>query len=200
MGNMCTVEDVKTRLGLSDTDYDDIITQIVGGVDSIFDQRTYRTLIAPVAAVTEYYSGLGYYLQLNRYPVISIASITESYDYDFDNSTPLTVNQDYRQMNSGKNGILYKRLGGWLDAPDCIQVEYRGGFCAAGVAPGAGEHALPDDLREAAIQQTSLIFKRRDDIGLTSHGFDGGSVDILQSISLLAEVKETLKHYRRPSL
>ncbi|MBW8017438.1 MAG: hypothetical protein FVQ82_14760 [Planctomycetes bacterium] len=197
---ICTLADVKTRLGLGDTEYDDIINSILDGIDSIFDAETSRTLIAPAADVTETYTGLGRYLSLLAYPLISITSVIESYDHDFTTGTTLTAGTDYWQMSAGKNGILYRSGVSWVSVPDCIQVVYRAGFCAAGVSPGEGEHALPADLTEAGIQQASLIFKRRDDIGLSSHGFDGGSIDKFQQVDLLPLVKKTLKKYERPSL
>jgi len=197
---ICTLADVKTRLGLGDTEYDDIINPILDGIDSIFDAETSRTLIAPAADVTETCTGCGRYLSLPAYPLISITSIVESYDHDFTAGTTLTAGSDYWQMSSGINGILYRSGVSWIPVPDCIQVIYRAGYCAAGVTPEAGEHALPGDLREAGIQQASLIFKRRDDIGLSSHGFDGGSINKFQQVDLLPLVKKTLKKYRRPSL
>ena len=200
---LCTLQDIKTRLGLggvTDTEYDDIITSIISGVDSIFDSRTGRTLIAPDDDVTETCTGMGRYLALRAYPVISITSIIESYDHDFTTGNILTAGTDFWQLSGGRNGIVYRANSSWLSLPDCIQVVYRAGYCGAGVTPEAGEHALPDDLREAAIEQVSLIFKRRDDIGLSSHGFDGGSIDKFQQVQLLPLVKQTLKKYERPSL
>lgn len=197
---ICTLLDVKTRLGLDDTEYDDILTMIINGVDSIFDARTFRTLIAPATDITETYTGIGLYLSLAAYPVISITSIIESWQHNFATGTVLVDGTDYWQMSAGKNGILYRNIGSWMDRPDCTQVIYRAGYCAAGVTPEAGEHILPDDLREAAIEQSSLIFKRRDDIGLSAQGFDGGSVSKFSQLKLLPMVEDTLKHYRRMTL
>ena len=197
MANICTLADVKNRLTISDTEYDVLLDGIITGVDAIFDSRTHRTLIAPGSDVTEYFTGCGNYLQLNLYPLIGITSIKESMFYDFDSSVERVADTDYRVMNNGKNGILYRINNHWLDSPDSIQIVYRGGYSAAGVIPGPGEHAMPDDLREAAIQQVCLIFKRRDDIGLSAVGFEGGSISKFSKIELLPMVKDTLNNYMR---
>jgi hypothetical protein len=192
-----TLTDVKSRLGLTTVDNDIILERIITGVEAIFNKYTMRTLIAPAEAVTEYYAGASCYLQLNSYPVIAITSIKEAVDYDFASADELVANSDYRIVKGGKNGILYRIAMDWFDVPDCIEVKYRGGYCAAGVTPGTGEIALPDDLREAAILQSTLVFKRKDDIGLSSVGAQGGSASKFTDMELLPMVKDILDNYVR---
>ena len=197
---MCTTDDVKTRLGLSDSDYDVMIAAIIAGLTGRFDAFCGRTLLQTAGDVTECYTGLSQYLQLNRYPLIAITSVKEAWDRDFDNADALTAEEDYWPMSLGKNGILYRNVIRWAVKPDSIQVIYRGGYAAAGVEPGSSENALPAELREAAIMQASLVFKRRDDIGLSAMGFEGGSMNKFQAMKLLPDVEDVLKQYRRPSL
>jgi len=197
-GRICTLADVKERLGLADTKYDLAINRIIVGLEAIFDSYTHRKLILNSSDVTEYFTGLGSLLQVKRYPIISITSIKEALDYDFDGADALTANTDYRKV--GDRGILYRILMNWAAFTGSIQLVYRGGFCSAGQTPGEGEVALPADLREAAIEQTSFIFKRRDDIGLSGVGFEGGSMSKFSAMKLLPLVEETLKKYRRLSL
>ncbi len=197
---MCTTDDVKTRLGISDSDYDDMIAAIIAGLTGRFDAFCGRTLLQTAADVTEYYTGGSPYLQLNRYPLIAVTSIKEAWDRDFDNATALTADDDYWQMNGGKNGIIHRNLSRWPIRPDSIQVIYRGGFAAAGDEPGTGESTLPAEIREAAIMQAAFVFKRRDDIGLSGVAFEGGSITKFQPMKLLPDVEDVLKQYRRPSL
>jgi len=150
--------------------------------------------------VTEYYTGLGRYLQVRRYPIVSISSIKEAALYDFDGADTLVVNEGYRIIAAGAEGILHRVYTNWLNTPDGIQVIYKGGYCSAGQAPGEGEYLLPDDLREAAIEQSSFIFKRKDDLGLSAVGFQGGSISKFSAMDLLPMVKKVLDNYRRPSL
>jgi hypothetical protein len=196
---LCTLDDLKTRLGLTG-EHDATLTRILLSFAAIAKTWTGRTLVAPAADATEYYTGVGNFMQVTAYPVITITSIKEALDYDYANATPLVANTDYRLVNSGLKGVLYRAWGDWLGYPDSIQIVYRGGYCAAGVTPGEGEFALPDDLREAAIEQCSFIFKRRDDIGLSSNSFQGGGINVFSSMDLLPMVKETLDSYRRLSL
>lgn len=197
--SLCTLQDLKDRLGITKTEHDDTLNAIITGFAARADTFCDRTLIAPASDVTECYTGQSEYLQLKQYPVIAITSIIESWDYGFD-ETALTANTDYRLMNSGKKGMLSRLYTSWLAKDDSIQVIYRAGFIAAGVSPQAGETALPGDLREAAIQQCTFIFKRRDDIGLSGVSFDGGGIQKFSSMSLLPDVEKVLTAYRRISL
>jgi hypothetical protein len=199
-GRICTLADVKDRLGITSTDYDLVISRIISGIGSLFDTVTGRSLIVNAADVTEYYKGLSPLLVVKRYPIVSITSITEALDYDFSNATALVANTDYRLTDDGAGGILHRIYTYWPDVPDAVQVVYRGGYCSAGQTPGSGETAMPNDLREAAIEQASFIFKRKDDIGLTSVAFDGGSIGKSSPMKLLPMVEQTLKPYWRPQL
>ena len=161
VARICTLADVKDRLGLSNTDNDSTINRIITGIEAIFNSFTIRQLIQNSADVTEYYTGCGSRVVLTRYPIISLTSIKQAVDYDFDSANALTENTDYRLVRSGKNGIIYRMYSNWYGIEDSIQVIYRGGYCAAGQVPGAGEHALPADLREAAIEQVSFTIDRK---------------------------------------
>jgi len=196
---ICTLADVKDRLVIEGTDYDVMLSRIIAGLEAVFSEYCNRILIAPAADVTECYTGAGRYLQLRRYPVISITSIKWAPDYDFASADALVADTDYRLVNAGLTGIVYN-LAGWLvTRPDCIQAVYRGGYCSAGQSPGDGEHSLPADLREAAIMQASFIYKRKDDLGLSAVGFQGGSMSKFSAIDLLPMVKKVLDSKRRPS-
>jgi len=200
-GRIATLDDVKDRLGLSDTDHDSVINQIITGVEGVFNSHCSRKLLLNSAAVTEYYTGQGPYLQVNRYPITAITSIKIGYDYDFDSATALTLNTDYRLINGGAKGIIYRSNNiDWPDTPDCVQLIYTGGYCSAGQTAGDGEFAMPADLREAAIEQACFIFKRRDDIGLSGVGFQGGSISKFSAMNLLPMVEDILKDYRKLSL
>lgn len=201
-GRICMLTDVKDRLGISDTEHDMAINRIISGLESIFDQHTNRNLLVNASDVTEYYSAISgeKRIVLNRYPIVSVTSIKESYSYDFAAVTALTEDTDYRLLRGGKNGILYRIYTNWAAFEDGIQVIYRGGYCSAGQTPGSSEFALPADLREAAIEQASFFFKRRDDLGLAGVSFEGGSISKFSSMDLLPMVKKILDNYKKPSL
>jgi len=199
-GRICTLADIKDRLGITDTENDLAINRVIAGLEEIFNNYTRRKLLVNATDVTEYFSACGNRLQLNRYPVVSITSIKQVIDYDFDNADALTVDSDYRLVGNGRSGIIYRMFISWLEVPDSIQVVYKGGFCSAGQTPGEGEFAMPADLREVAIEQASFIFKRKDDIGLSSTGFQGGSISKFSAMDLLPMVKKVLDNYKKTSL
>jgi hypothetical protein len=197
---ICTLSDIKDRLGIVVTDYDAAISRIINGVESLFDSYTGRSLIITAADITEYYTGCGPSLQVRRFPIVSLTSIKESISYEFDAGSLLITDQDYRIITGGKFGIIQRLWTGWLDVPDSIEVIYRGGYCSADVVPGEGETALPSDLREAAIEQAIFIWKRKDDLGLSSVSAEGGSINKFSDMDLLPMVKRILDRYRLPSL
>lgn len=199
-GRICTLDDVKGRLGETDTENDMTLVRIILGIEEIFNRYTRRNLIVSAADVTEYYTGSGNRLQLARYPLVSVTSIKQAVDYDFDGADALEADIAYRLIGGGINGIAYRVHTTWFSVPDAIEVIYRGGYCAAGHAPGDGETAMPADLREAAIEQATFVFKRRDDIGLAGVGFEGGSMSKFSAMDLLPMVKRVLDNYRRPAL
>ena len=199
-GGLCTLADCKLRRGLATTDNDTLLERIIVGVQSAFESYCRRQLLLTAAAVTEYYTGQGQYLQLNRYPIAAITTIKEAADYNFTSAIALVADSDYRLIRSGKSGVLYSMLGSWDPNPDAIQVVYRGGFVAAGGTVGTGETALPDDLREAAIEQTVFLFQRKDDMGLVAVSGVGGSINKQVDMNLLPQVKLILDNYRKPSL
>jgi hypothetical protein len=198
-GLICTLADVKDRLGLND-DFDTVLTRIITSIEGIFDTETRRTLIVTEEDVTEYFTPEGNYIQLDRYPVVGITSIKYATDYDFDNADVLVEDEDYRLMKQGKNGIIYFPSS-LASVPDSLQIIGRGGFCSAGQTAGVGEFAMDAGLRELAIQQSDFLFKRKDDIGLSSVSSQGGSISKFSDMELLPLVKNELeKFYRRPSL
>jgi len=198
-GRICTLSDVKDRLGITDTETDSLINRIILGIEAMFNSFTNRKLLLNSTDETYYFSGDGRHrVVLPRYPVVSITSIKESYDYDFDNTDSLIANTDYRLI--AETGVICRIASTWCNYEDGVQVVYKGGYVAAGQTPGDGQTAMPADLREAAIEQASYIYKRKHDIGLTAQSFDGGSINKFAPIDLLPLVKTILDNYRRISL
>jgi len=198
LARICTLADVKGRLGITGTDYDVVLNRIILGIENIFDNYTRRKLIQVAADVTEYYAGCGQYLQLDRYPVIAITSVKQALDFAFDSADALLADENYRLL--GTTGIIYRLYQDWYSLPDSIQVICRGGYCPAAQAPGTGETALPAELREAAIEQSCFLFKRKDDLGLSSVSAEGGSISKFSAMKLLPLVTDILDSYKKPGL
>jgi uncharacterized phiE125 gp8 family phage protein len=195
VGRICTLADVKDRLGITTVEDDAVISQITSSMEDVFNNATNRKLILNSVDDILNWTGGGHRIVIPRYPVVSITSIKEASDYDFDNADALVANTDYRLMKD--SGIIYRMNNRWLDAEDGIEIKYRGGYVSAGQVPAAGEKAMPADLREAAIMQTSFIYKRRNDIGVTSNSAMGSSITTFSAMDLLPMVKDILKKYER---
>jgi hypothetical protein len=196
---LCTIADIKTPLGLADeTRHDTFLTALIAAFSRRADNFTGRVLQDTGAAVTEYYRGGCDLLQLRRYPIVSITSIKEAWDRDWDAATALVADTDY-WISDAESGILERLYATWPDGSGRTQVIYRGGFAEPDAVLAAGQTALPADLREAARLQCTMIFQRRDDLGLVGVTFEGGGKQ-MQQIRLLPEVEDTLSMYRRLSV
>ena len=72
-----------------------------------------------------------------------------------------------------------------------------GGYVLPGTTPSAGQTALPDDLEQACVEQTSAWFQHRDNLGLLRTWPHDGTYQAFVQLDLLLEVKAVLKRYER---
>jgi hypothetical protein len=86
-------------------------------------------------------------------------------------------------------GAIESRMG-FISGPKSIKVTYTGGYLTD---DGIG---TPDDVRVAAIEQTKIIFDRREEFGLTGRSLEGGSVSLLAPTILPQSVTRLLDDYR----
>lgn len=198
---LCQNSDIKTRLGIG-TEFDTILTAIVAGVTGLFEAYCNRKFIVPAAAVTEYLAGGCAFIQLEYFPIVAITTLKETYgDFDFTNADALVANTDYRILSGGKTGVIQRMYADWPEGCDTVQAVYRGGYTAAGSSPGTGETAVPADLKEVAILAACMLFKRRDDIGLSSISAMGGNVSVFAELGFPPIVKSVLDaKYKRVSI
>ncbi len=194
-GRICTLADVKDRLGLGTTEYDSVINRIIAGVEAIFDSYTMRKLILNDEDETLYWTGSGgQRIILPRYPIVSITSIKEAIDWNFADADALVENTDFRIV---AERFLYRAGLRWPMREDSIEIKYKGGYVPAGQSPGENETAMPADLREAAILQATFIYERRNSISQSANSFQGGSVTFSEKMDLLPMVKNVLDNYKR---
>jgi hypothetical protein len=191
---LITLAEFKDRLGEASTEYDAKLTLIIASITAQFEAFCGRGLIVTAAAVTEYYTGRCEMLQLRRYPVVSITSIKEAWDYDFANATALVADTDYRLIGGGDKGLLLRMYGDWCHQPDGVQAVYRGGYTAAGTTPGTGETAVPADLTEAALEQGLYLSQRKGrDIGLSGQSFAGGGFTKIETGDIIDAAQKILR-------
>lgn len=196
-GGLCLLQDVRDRVGTetSNTTDDAAIQDMIRGVSGQFDTYADRIFLLNSSDATETFSSFGRYLSVPRFPIVSVTSVKEASDYDFSSATSLTVNDAYRVVND--KGYIYRLAASWSSGPDENQVVYKGGYVGPGATVSAGETALPNDIREAAIMQVQFVLNRRGDVGLTAVSSTGMSITKFSAMDLLPLVKKTLNMYRR---
>ncbi len=193
---LATLQQLKTRLGKAadETVNDTELTELLTAAGKEFEVYCQREL--ELANRVDYFTGLGTRLKLKSWPVVSVSEIKIAADYDFDGADALIANTDYRLVELGKSGIVY-RIGGswWPQTPDSIKISYRAGFVPAGTTPGTGETAVPAELAQAAIDYAALAWKRRDTRATKSENFEGGSTTF-ERVELDAKTKAILDKYK----
>lgn len=180
--DLCTLDQIKDYIGMTgsnaviDTVIESIITSVTELFQSMCGVKQFKS-----KSYTEYYSGDNKRsIFLNQRPVISVESV--SIDSDWTWSADSTIGSDeYMVIN---NEVLMKNdTFTYGDAN--IKVIYNAGYAT-----------IPDDLKLACIMETARIFKKRDNIDVTSKSYgDGGSVTKYME-GMLPEVKIILKKYR----
>lgn len=183
--DLTTLAKVKALLELTETDWDALITELVGAVSERCASYCNRDFESK--SRVEYHDGGGLYLYLKGLPVAAIESIhgSDTWEWDTRNLIPAA---DYQLLSAGMAAYRY---GAWPYGPQALKVTYTGGYAA---------DAVPDDLEMAARTQVAYDFRRRKDIGLESVSFPDGSIQKVNSGEFLPSVKSVLNRYRiRPN-
>lgn len=128
------------------------------------------------------------------YPADSGPPIIEALRLYQDSADPPTFGAG-SELSSGfvvyeEEGVISHRGCFSPTGPKSIKVTYTGGYLTA---DGIG---TPADVRFAAIEQTKIIFDRREEFGLTGRSLEGGSVSLLAPIDLPLSVTRLLDDYR----
>lgn len=190
--NLAQLSSIKTRLGLEQTDTDD--DAILGGMlahcSARFERECNRTFERQEDC-TEEFEGHSSELRPSRYPVESVGGFH------------LKSNEtDGFQELSGVSYLLRRKCVISLPQPlgsedQVLQVTYTGGYVLPGTEPEDGQTALPDDIREACVEQVVYWYQRKNQLGLTSVSGEGGSIQNFSSLDLLPHVKAVLKKHER---
>ncbi len=193
---LCTVAEIKTIMGETGSGNDAVLAELAASVTAQFEEFCCRKFI--VGNLTEYHQGPGSMVHVNAWPIVSVTSIKESFTYDFDSATALTLNTDYRIVKNGLIGVIQRLNCNWPSWSDGVQIVYRGGYTAAGDTPGVGEMAVPESLRGAAAKQCICEFTGRNSPGSKGESFDGGNSELHKLEPFLPEVLKVLEPYRNP--
>ena len=206
--SLCTLAQVKAFLGIAtaDEDNDDLLTSFIERTSSRLAGEAGRVLggVACLerAAHVELFSPQPrtQVLWAAAWPMVSITEIKEALYGAFDDVDALVANEGYQVLLA--TGQLM-RIGRWMAGAASVRVTYTGGytppteFLADGYEQGAGEVLLPPAVTEAAVQQVAFSFNRRDELGQTSAGVQGGSFSTYAKDELLPNVRQVMAMYRR---
>lgn len=215
--SLTTISVIKTQLGISGTDEDAKLTQMLAQADALI--KRYCDLQFESATFTEFYSGNGSQtLVLNQRPVQSITTLHEDADGYFGDGTGafsaddlLTAGEDYvlnRDTNSAteesRSGIVFRigtvwhrpsaRLAGLLSTVPGLSM---GNIKVVYVA---GYATVPADVALACIQMVSMLRENSIVGGKQQESYEDYSYTLadpkLQN-ELIGSVKSLLKPYKR---
>lgn len=197
-----TLEEMKAELGIEDARDDVVLQQWLVGLEARISNHCRRDFVRQEDGA-EIINGGNTYLMLKRWPVESITSVHVSPDQEWDADSLLAAD-DYR-IDYIRGKLVYGSGGiPWPAGFQNIRVVYTGGFVPADETPGAGESAMPEELRRAVFMQAGFEWRNRQDLGKTQIGADGASVQFgagvalaLKGRTLMPEVRSTLQPLRR---
>src|SRR6266702_973842 len=181
---------IKSRLALTVTDYDGILTNAIRAVSARFDKETNRNLSRTTTATHEFDATDSEVLP-PCYPVESVTKFEIK-----SNETDGWSEQTGIEYLLRRNCVLSLRspLGA---SRQLGRITYTGGYVLPGTTPSAGQTALPDDLEQAAVEQVAYWFRNRDKSGLVRSWPHGGTYEAFAQSDLLLEVRAVLKKYER---
>jgi len=186
---------VKSRLSLTVTDYDDLLTAAIKAISTRFDKETNRTL-SRTTGLTDEFPATDTEVLVSCFPIESVTK-WETKSNETDGWTEQTGVQ-YLIRRSCVISLL-NPLSSILNpaSPALARVTYTGGYVLPGDTPAAGQTALPDDLEHAAVEQVAYWFRNREKTGLIRSGPTSGIFDTFLQSDLLIEVRAVIKKYER---
>ena len=178
--SLCSVDDVKTLLGRTDTEEDQAISAMVDLASRWLAAHIGRVCSSSGTSLLEYFTDRvetldagESFVDLLGYPVVGDIVVVESSTLPgLDTATPLTANVDYRlehsrviRLTSGRDlGKPFAIVGGF------VKVTYSGGWWApdaTGTMPD-GWCAVPAAQRQAATVLARHLFQYKDHFGQRS--------------------------------
>jgi hypothetical protein len=191
--NLTTLSRVKALLETQETQWDDLLGELIAGVSA--RAAGYCNRDFEHKEREELHAGSGRYLYLKGLPTAAITSIHGSDTWEWDEGN-LIPSDHYQLLGAG---MVAYRFGVWPYGPQALKVAYTGGYhqpMGEGEQPPEGYTPVPDDLEMAVRSQVAYDFRRRKDIGLESVSFPDGSIQKMSSGEFLPAVKQVLDRYR----
>lgn len=182
---MATLNQLKAELGIKDIQDNVQLQDLAEGMQSRFDGFCNRRFTYAADEVEIHDGGVSA-LELQRFPIVSVASVHLSDDQEWTNSTLVPTTSYVAHL---ERGLIFYRIGfkQWYSGQQNIRVQYTGGYRADNV---------PEDLKRAFRMQVCFEWRNRTTLGMQSMSA-GGVSSTFAPADLLAEVKSTLLTYRR---
>lgn len=180
--------DLVTYLNIGDQDID-LVEALCDRSSQILEVMCNRDFLNCDATgqvvITEIKSGNnGRFLFLDYYPISSITSINEDPDRVYAAST--LVDSTTYTIDSA-SGIVESDIY-FGSGNKNIQIKYKGGYT---------QTSVPKDLVQVCVEIAALLYKGKDQVGLSSKSFSDGSA-AMYAEKLSTWAKATIAYYRRP--
>lgn len=177
---LVSLDDVKEFKGLTTTDDDDFISNLINRYSTLFESHMNKNVLR--REYTEYYDGGGNsILFVDQYPITNISGISDDSDWSWADTTLIDADS-YRVSND--NYIIFRSttLG---DYDQNVKITYTAGY-----------KDVPEDIKHACIKEVVRSYDNRQEVGITSKSMLDGSVSYLAQ-GLLEETTMILDKYRR---
>lgn len=202
MAYLALLNDLKVLLKQTSTDNDARLGLMLKTATAQIEQYCDHTLL--YAAGVETLDGGASWLLLDRYPVVSVASVIESAGRDWSGATPLVEGDDFLVRADRGRLIRLPDETLWIDGSQTVRVDYAGGYVDPAVVslPDGASYA-PEHLQSACLMQAMHLWQRHQQLGqasvspVTGGGAGGGVVFTTGEYGLLKEVMAMVDGERR---
>jgi hypothetical protein len=203
-----TLANVKTRLGITGSGDDSLLSLLQDSADSFIENWCDRDFIG--GSYTEYHPGGSEFIYLRNFPVTAVTTVKVDPSYAFGSETIIpatdyTVHSDWGVIQSLAGPVLpHARLGlvnseatFWTRGPRVVQVVY---------ATATG--AVPNDVKEAYARLIGNWYRRakteaaENFLSITHQKFGDAALVFAseQPGALTDDVRELLAPYRAPRI
>lgn len=179
-GDLCTLDDVKAFLSITDTNNDSLIGALITNASKLVNNATNRNLLS--ASYSESYSGRGGWRQgVDNYPITAVASVTVN-----DMSIP-PVNGQIGPGYLYDDNMVYLRGYTYLRGIRNVEITYTAGYDPS---------LIPADLVQATVEIVAVKFRRRLSLEVSGKTLNGETISFTTS-DIPASAKGVLKQYTR---
>jgi hypothetical protein len=197
---------IKSRLALTDAQYDDLLTAAIKAVSVRFDHECNRTL-ARTVGFTQEFDADSPEICAACYPIETVTKfelkaseaagwqeIQPTPDYLIRRGCVISLVAAPRVLSGAT--LDQQPATGTGQAP-LARVTYTGGYLLPGDAVVSGATRLPDDLEQAAVEQVAFWFQNKDTLGVIRQWPKGGVYKQFEDLDLLPNVHATLAAHTR---